>query len=386
MAEPAWDEYLEAAVPLVHGGGEGAGGGPDGNVGGNPAPPPAGIPVPQPPAQGTVDTSRDVLYARGAAAQTMDNPGNLLYYRLCDERFEEWSALKSNDRQRGVICRDIVDTFLATGGVFRNKEGGVMDRAVAATKTKDRLRQIAKPKLRPTGFGEDDVVFCPGAANFLYPGNLKFKKHCESLALSYWKDLSAEGSRRHTRFPHQVKIIDDCIAFIEGRGAKFRDPNLNVLSRKEIVDKIASRFRDLKKSLNKANKAAAGQRAGGFTSVKSVVTEKKRKAKANKGGEEKSKGGGGPDGAYQAFMAQYSWNSALADAADAHGKGEGGHAIMGRHMGAMREELEGVCGADLCAELTAARSKKRKSTKQKPAKRKRAPPAPKVEVVQTQEV
>ncbi|EJK45049.1 hypothetical protein THAOC_36361, partial [Thalassiosira oceanica] len=106
-------------------------------------------------------------------------------------------------------------------------------------------------------------------------------------------------------------------------------------------------------------------------------TEKKRKAKAKKGGEEKNKGGGGPDGAYQAFMAQYSWNSALADAADAHGKGEGGHAIMGRHMGAMREELEGVCGADLCAELTAARSKKRKSTKQKPAKRKRAPPAPK---------
>jgi len=332
------------------------------------------------------DVSKDVIYAKGAAAQTMTNPGNLLYYRLCDERFEEWSALKSNDRQRGVICREIVDTFLATGGVFRNREGGVLDRAVAATKTKDRLRQIAKPKLRPTGFGEDDVVFCPGAANFLYPGNLKFKKHCESLVLSYWKDLSAENSRRHTRPPHQVKIIEDCIAFIEDKGAKFRDPNLNVLSRKEIVDKIASRFRDLKKSLNNANKAAAGQRTGGFTSVKSVVTEKKRKAKAKKGGEEKNKGGGGPDGAYQAFMAQYSWNSALADAADAHGKGEGGHAIMGRHMGAMREELEGVCGADLCAELTAARSKKRKSTKQKPAKRKRAPPAPKVEALQTQEV
>jgi len=81
---------------------------------------------------------------------------------MVDDRYEEWSELKSNDRQRGVICRDIVESFLSTGGVFRTKTGEVMDQTVAATKTKDRLRQIAKPKLRPTGFGEEDVVFTAG--------------------------------------------------------------------------------------------------------------------------------------------------------------------------------------------------------------------------------
>ena len=340
----------------------------------------------------------------------MTNPGNLLYYRLCDEKFEEWSALKSNDRHRGVICRDIVETFLATGGVFRTKEGGVMDRSVAATKTKDRLRQIAKPKLRPTGFGEEDVVFCPGeflafkrgygaslsfcasptnplndigAANFLYPGNLKFKKHCESLNKTYWGDLSVDVSRRHTRLPHQAKIIEDCIEFVHNKGGKFRDPNLNELSRKVTIDKIASRFRDLKKGLTKAKKmaedaTAGGERkTGGLTRVKSVVTEKKRKAK----GEGKN-ADLGPDSAYQSFMAQYSWNSTLADAADTHGKG--GSEIFGRHMEAMREELEKACGTDLYNELSAARSKKRKSAKQKPNKRKRA--EPKVDAVHTQAV
>ena len=92
----------------------------------------------------------------------MTNPGNLLYYRLTNERFDEWSALKNHDPRKGAICGEIVDAFLATGGVFRSKTGVPLDRMAAENKTKDRLRQIAKPKLRPTGFGEDDVVFATG--------------------------------------------------------------------------------------------------------------------------------------------------------------------------------------------------------------------------------
>ena len=226
-----------------------------------------------------------------------------------------------------------------------------------------------------------------GAANFLYPGNAKFKKLCEGYVSAYWKDF-VDGSRRHTRPPHQVKIIDDLMANVADRGGKFRDPELKELSRKQIVDKIASRFRDLKKAQKKktAETDAVGQRTG-FTRVKSVVTKRKRKAKADDGGEKGQDGAGtdlGPDGAHRAFLAQYSWNTALADAADIHGRGGGGHEIVGRYMNAMREELEEACGADLCDELRSGRSKKRRSTKKKTAKRK--PAEPKVEAIKTQAV
>ena len=97
-----------------------------------------------------------------STAQTMTNPGNLFYYRLGNERFDEWSALKSHDPGKKAICGEIIDAIEAKGGVFRSKTGGVLSRLAAENKTKDRMRQIAKPKLRPTGFGEDDVVFATG--------------------------------------------------------------------------------------------------------------------------------------------------------------------------------------------------------------------------------
>jgi len=86
----------------------------------------------------------------------------------------------------------VVDAITATGGKFRKQTGGVMNRADAIKKTTDRFRQIAKPKLRPTGFGDDDVVFAKGAANFLYQGNVKWRQLCDGYVLSYYRDLVDE--------------------------------------------------------------------------------------------------------------------------------------------------------------------------------------------------
>ena len=71
MAEP-WQEYLEA-VPLVHGGEppeQRAGGGEPNGGGDANAAASIPLPVPQAPPTGAVDTSGDVLYARGAAGET----------------------------------------------------------------------------------------------------------------------------------------------------------------------------------------------------------------------------------------------------------------------------------------------------------------------------
>mmetsp|Transcript_7052 Transcript_7052/g.16271 ORF Transcript_7052/g.16271 Transcript_7052/m.16271 type:complete len:504 (-) Transcript_7052:61-1572(-) len=280
------------------------------------------------------DVSKDVIYAKGAAAQTMTNPGNLLYYRLCDERFEEWSALKSHDPRKKSICVDIIDAIEATGGVFRSKTGGVLDRLTAENKTKDRMRQIAKPKLRPTGFGEDDVVFATGSASFLYPGNKKFRSICDGYVLAYWKDFinGTEQPRPAPAFKpgmcsrpqYQVQIVDDIITAVTDQGGVFRDSRLNELSRKVVASKIFIRFKDLKKDLVKGKRtfvdATAGgsvagdgkkpassdptgrtileQRIGGFTKVTNVVTSVKemrilqRANKRKRREERKSKNGG----------------------------------------------------------------------------------------------
>ena len=369
----------------------------------------------------------------------MTNPGNLLFYDLCDERYEEWASVKPMDRRKGAICLEIVDAFEATGGVFRSKTGEVLDRSAAKYKAKERLRHIGKPKLRPVGFGEEDVVFAQGeisdstcrvlclrshypslthrsptierhlagSATFLYPGNAKFKKMCDGYVLAYWDGVV--DMELHGRTGRQVKIINEVITTITNRGGVFRDMNLNVLPHKETVVRISRRFNDMKKVLvsgkrtfvdatadgesARAEMQAASseltrtemseQRIGGFTRVKSVVTERKRKAETNDGNSEKNADDAGPDGdsigsrgisspgqSYHDFIPHYSWNCTLADAADqSSGAGHEGHDVVRKHMEAMRKELEEVCGTELYGKLIRAkRSRKCQSSKRKSTK------------------
>ena len=177
-----------------------------------------------------------------------------------------------------------------------------------------------------------------GAANFLYPGNAKFRSICDGYVLAYWKDF-VNGTEQpqpaptfkpgmYVRPQYQVQIAEDVIAAVTDQGGVFRDSCLNVLSHKEVTKKIFLRFKDLKKELVKgkrtfvdttAGEAVAGcgkksascnptgrtifeQRMGGFTKVTNVVTsvkdmrvlqrankrklreEKKEKAKTKNGG------------------------------------------------------------------------------------------------------
>ena len=41
------------------------------------------------------DTSNDVLYAKGGASQRMTNPGNLYFYQLCEESYDEYISTKA---------------------------------------------------------------------------------------------------------------------------------------------------------------------------------------------------------------------------------------------------------------------------------------------------
>ena len=109
------------------------------------------------PSKSNKDTRNDVLYAKGAAAQTMTNPGNLLYYQLCEQRYNEFTQLNDIGSKK-QLCREVVDTITATGGCFRGVTGARLKREAAVNKTCDRFRQIGKPKLRPTGFTDNDVV------------------------------------------------------------------------------------------------------------------------------------------------------------------------------------------------------------------------------------
>ena len=109
------------------------------------------------PSKSNKDTRNDVLYAKGAAAQTMTNPGNLLYYQLCEQRYNEFTQLNDIGSKK-QLCREVVDTITATGGCFRGVTGARLKCKAAVDKTYDRFRQIGKPKLRPTGFTDNDVV------------------------------------------------------------------------------------------------------------------------------------------------------------------------------------------------------------------------------------
>ena len=203
------------------------------------------------------DKSHDVLYLKGAAAQQTSHPGNLNYYALCEERFDEWSVLDCDDPKRKLICKEIVKTILQRGGVFCKASGGAMDLKAAVEKTNGRFRQIAKPKLRfHTGmFGENDVVFAKGARNHMYPGNAKWRTLLDGYAPSYHRDMEKLEEQRKSFGAVQPKpeymndIVEEIISIIVKRGGKFLDEKLKPLSHSAIVDKTHARFKDMKKEI-----------------------------------------------------------------------------------------------------------------------------------------
>mmetsp|Transcript_21571 Transcript_21571/g.46920 ORF Transcript_21571/g.46920 Transcript_21571/m.46920 type:complete len:535 (+) Transcript_21571:38-1642(+) len=222
------------------------------------------------------DSTKDVLYARGAAAQIITNPGNLYFYQLCEERYDEFTNFQAKDPQRRIVAGKVVDSILASGGVFRKVSGGIMSRPKAIDKTRDRMRQIGKPKFRPTGFGENDVVSVKGAAVHLYPGNAKWHALVDGFVLSYYRDLVSDGTdtplhspqrerqngnsrysgrfqkgvKGESRLPsHKNEIIDEVLRIIHSRGGKFLDEMLNELTNDEAAFKTSTRFKDVKKLL-----------------------------------------------------------------------------------------------------------------------------------------
>lgn len=215
------------------------------------------------------DTTNDVLYAKGAAAQTMSNPGNLYFYQLCEEHYDEYMKLDPDDQQRKVIALSIVDKIIAKGGKFHSPSGAALTKKAAVGKTQDRMRQISKPKLRPSGFGEHDVVSARGAAIHLYPGNAKWHAVVDGYVLSYYRDeidkngmydlaKEAQLNKNKKKFvkkgekvkpTYQDDIVEEIISIIHKRGGKFCNERLKEMSHKEVVAKMHNRFKDLKKAL-----------------------------------------------------------------------------------------------------------------------------------------
>ncbi|CAJ1962695.1 unnamed protein product [Cylindrotheca closterium] len=226
----------------------------------------------------------DVLTLKGAAAQQTTHPGNITYYKLCEQKYPEYAKEESSVVRRN-ICIEIVKKITNEhGGVFRKYNGAKMDAAAAVNKTMDRFRQIRKPKIvAPKSVGENDVVFKVGAANHLFPGNAKWRLLLDQHVHSYWPELfpasnnglsndsrsgkddveteteieteiqqesieSAWKRVRGQRPYYQVEISHKLIDIIEDRGGKFRNAALNVMEEREgVLTKIHERFKDIKK-------------------------------------------------------------------------------------------------------------------------------------------
>ncbi|KAL7446896.1 hypothetical protein ACHAXM_011678 [Skeletonema potamos] len=203
------------------------------------------------------DNSHDVLYLKGAASQQTTHPGNLNYYALCEERFDEWSVLDCDDPKRKQICIEIVKIILQRGGVFHKASGGAMDIKAAVEKTSSRFRQIAKPKLRPhTGmYGENDVVFVRGARNHMYPGNAKWRTLLDGYAQRYHREMKKLDEQCKSFYPAQTRpeymneVVEETVSIIKSRGGRFLDEKLKPLSHDVIIVKTHARFKDMKKEI-----------------------------------------------------------------------------------------------------------------------------------------
>mmetsp|Transcript_36942 Transcript_36942/g.80904 ORF Transcript_36942/g.80904 Transcript_36942/m.80904 type:complete len:554 (-) Transcript_36942:44-1705(-) len=234
------------------------------------------------------DPSRDVLYLKGAAAQTTTHPGNLAYYDLCERHYDEFSKLPEGHPTRRSICERIIDEIERSGGCFRKAGGGTMNRSAAIQKTKDRMRQISRPKIRPNivaaastsardgdgavgdgAVGENDVVLVSGATNHLYPGNARWRALLRGYVNRYWKDWIRRSSgdsdpdnknatRKGGRFyrgerkpQYQHDISERTVSIIASRGGKFRNGRMTELSHDEALKKTHQMFKDLKKELRR---------------------------------------------------------------------------------------------------------------------------------------
>ena len=319
----------------------------------------------------------DVITLRGGAAQQTTHPGNLTLYKLCEERYAEWfealdgspvGALKSkvgasksksgaNDgagsasvsvsgsgssgakQYRKGICLEIVRTIQKQGGTFRDGSGRTMSDERAVIKTHDRMRQIAKPKVAPPktvhGGGDRnmntdininmDVVFKPGGANHLYPGNAKWRFLMDGYCTRYFPELfpvqvqegpasvpvpatesssKSEGIGEHENnvpvpvpvsvpvpdgnktkrlTPDQKKIQNEIIDITHERGGIFRGANLKELPREATLQKIHGRFKDMKKMIkagkwhlddsNCVNESKYILKKSGCTSTKLTVAD-----------------------------------------------------------------------------------------------------------------
>ena len=182
------------------------------------------------------------------------------------------------------------------------------------------MSQISKPKIRPVGIGEHDVVSVRGAAVQLYPGIKNWHILIDGYVLSYFAELidkngvyvEAEAldnkEQRDSNKEKKKEIVQEIISIVQKQGGKFRDADLHELSNKEAIDKTKNRLKDMKKLL-KANKRkfiphtaaaiesmkkgemsdsaaalskAASERQGGFSSVKSTVSSSSQLPKGKK--------------------------------------------------------------------------------------------------------
>ena len=254
-----------------------------------------GRPASRPALSGTAGESdgrsKDVLFLKGAAAQQTTHPGNLAYYALCEAKYEKYAALPDNHPSRAQICKAIVDEVLRGGGEFRSPTGGTMTHAAAMQKTKDRMRQIAKPKIRPDHVNDNDVVFTRGANNHLYAGNAKWRTLLDHYVLDYYQEFVANGMNDsggpNRRQQYQIDIINEITSIVQGRGGTFRrGDNLEELDNDEIIKKTNARFKDLKKQLKKGKvfPQRSATTCNTFSASKTIKMEEKSNDDAARNG------------------------------------------------------------------------------------------------------
>jgi hypothetical protein len=228
-------------------------------------------------------SSNDVLTLKGTHAQHTTHTGNLIFYKLCEERFDQFNALSPSldSARRQKLAWQVVREIQKKGGVFRHMNGKVMEPKRAVIKTIDRLRQIQKPKfVPPATIGNNDVVFKRGAANHVYPGNAKYKTLLESYVPQYWPDLvpqiklkakDNEGDENRQHKLDRRAILDLLIGIIHSRGGQFRGGNdLKILRKQDVAKKIHERFRDLRKQIQ-SGKVYSNNWGSGCTSKKITV-------------------------------------------------------------------------------------------------------------------
>jgi hypothetical protein len=219
-------------------------------------------------------STNNVLTLKGGAAQQTTHPGNLYYYGLCEEYYPKYQAcLQENDndeneiqRKRSVekVCNAVVEKVQQNGGgIFRNYKGRPMQHKQAVEKTRDRFRQIARPKrVAPTSVSQNDVVWVVGGTNHLFEGNTKCRELIDSYVTKYWpnvyttsttdtrvedEDEDDPPSPKRSIPQYQLDIIEEIVDTIHKTGGRFLGYSLRPLSSAAVKEKIHKRFRDLKR-------------------------------------------------------------------------------------------------------------------------------------------